>query len=167
MRFTHTACAYGLFQVVFADVADHLAVATFRLRERKEPSLTLEAVFGQRVSDTLKQFRKELGESGEGLPVSESVADLRGACDIIAKLFNWRNDRIHARVRMTEDGYALYDKRTGHRFELNREQLENNIQQAVQAIVTLKANVQNVVGRLEWHEEFEKMFREIKELPEP
>ena len=30
MRFSDTAAAYGLFQVVFADVTDHLAVATFR-----------------------------------------------------------------------------------------------------------------------------------------
>jgi hypothetical protein len=33
MIFSDTASAYGLFQVVFSDLVDHLAVATFRLRE--------------------------------------------------------------------------------------------------------------------------------------
>lgn len=166
MLFSDTASVYGLFQVVFADVADHLAVATFRLLKRKEPGLTVEAVFKQRVSDTLKQFRQELGQFDEGSDVSESVRNLRDASDIIAALSNWRNDRIHARVRMTEDGYALYDKRTGNRLELHRDQLEKKIEQAVKAIVTLEADVQHLVGQLKWDEEFEEMFRALPQMPE-
>ena len=57
MTFDDTASAYGLFQVVFADVVDHLAVATFRLRERKEPSLQFEKVFRQEAKKILGQLR--------------------------------------------------------------------------------------------------------------
>lgn len=48
MTLDDTAAAYGLFQVVFADLANHLAIATFRLREQKEPGLAFEEVFRQR-----------------------------------------------------------------------------------------------------------------------
>lgn len=164
MQLTDTAAAYGVFQVVFADLADHLAVATFRLRERREPDISLEDVFKQQFSCTLKQFRQELCRVDDNCsPASEHVRDLLGVCKVAADVANWRNDRIHARVRMTDSGYALYDKRTGKRLELYREQIEKNIEQTIKAIVELEASVQHVVGQIEWEEEFEKMFRELTE----
>jgi hypothetical protein len=60
MTLNDTAAAYGLFQVVFADIADHVAVATFRLLQRSDPGLTFENVFRQDFTKTLKQFRQEL-----------------------------------------------------------------------------------------------------------
>ena len=167
MRFNDTASAYGLFQVVFADAADHLAVATHRLRVRKEPGLTEDAVFRQRISDTLRDFRKELDQFDNSSAISDSVRDLRDASDTLSTLSLWRNDRIHARVQMTENGYALYDKRTRERLDLSREEIETNIEMLVKVIVTFKSDVQHLVGQLEWDAEFEKMFRELTELSEP
>jgi len=77
MRINETAAAYGLFQVIFADVADHLAIATFHLRKQKEPDLTFQTVFKQEFKRTLKQFRRELWQF-EGRPaVFDSLYALR------------------------------------------------------------------------------------------
>ena len=97
-----TAAAYGLFQVVFADVTDHLAVATFRLRERKESDLVFEDVFRQEFKKTLKQFRRELRQFEGRSAVSDNLYPVHEACKAMSKLAVWRNDRIHARVHLTE-----------------------------------------------------------------
>jgi hypothetical protein len=164
MNLNDTAAAYGLFQVVFADIADHAAVATFRLRELKEPGLSFETVFRQEFSKTFKQFRQELKQFDERSSVADYRRDLREACEVISKLAVWRNDRIHARVRMADTGYALYDWRTRKRLEISREGLEENIRLGVKAIVALEANVQHLVRQLNFDAEFEKLFKTLPEV---
>jgi hypothetical protein len=167
MRFNDTAAAYGLFQVVFADVANHLAIATFRLRALREPSLSFNTVFGQQFTKTFGQFKDEL-RSFDGRSVfSDSLREVREACSIISGLAEWRNDYIHARVQMSERGYALYNWRSGKRLELNREQIETKMDLAVKAIVTLEVHVQQFVHQLKWDEEFEALFSTLPELSEP
>jgi hypothetical protein len=90
--------------------------------------------------------------------VAENVHDLREACKTISTLMKWRNDRIHARVRMTDTGYALYDWRTRHRLEINRDAIVKNIQLAVNAMVKLKANIAPLIGQLNLDQELEKLF---------
>jgi hypothetical protein len=164
MNLDETAATYGLFQVVFADMADHVAVATFRLRELKEPGLEFETVFRQDFSKTFKQFRKELRQFDGRSPVADYLRAVREACEIISKLAAWRNGRIHPRVRMTDTGYALYDWRTRKRLEISREQIEKNIHLGVKAIVTLEANVQHLVHQLNFDAEFEKLFSTLPEI---
>src|SRR6185503_1401275 len=139
MTFNDTAAAYGLFQVVFADMADHLAVATFRLREHRELGLSFETVFGQQFERTLKQFRQELRQFDDRSHISDRLHDLREACKTMSALAVWRNDRIHARVQMTDHGYVLYDWRTRNRLEITREQIELKINQAIKTTVDLEA----------------------------
>jgi hypothetical protein len=167
MTLNDTAAAYGLFQVVFADVVDHLAVATFRLRELRESGLVFESVFKQEFKKLLKQFRQELKQFDGRSPVADSLHGVREACKIISALAVWRNDRIHARVHMSEHGYALYDWRTRRRLEIRREQIEQNINLAIKAIVELEAHVPHLVHLLKWDEEFEKLFSTLPELSEP
>ncbi len=168
MKLDETAAAYGLFQVVFADVADHLAVATFRLREQKEPELTFEAVFRQEFKTTLKQFRKELRYFERRSPVASSLSIIKESCTVAAKLANWRNERIHARVRMVEnEGYALYDWRTRRRLEITKDKIERHIEQAIKAIVDLQAHLPELVTMLEWDAEVESLLSTIPELSEP
>ena len=163
MKLDDTA-AYGLFQVAFAAVAERLAVATFFLRERKEPGLAFETVFRQGIRRTLEQFRGELRQFDPRAPVADSLHAVREACKTISKLAVWRDERIHAYVQLTEHGYALYDWRTNRRLEITREQIEPNIDLAVKAMVELEAHVPHLVGLLTWDEEVEKLF---SALPEP
>jgi hypothetical protein len=164
MKLDDTAAAYGLFQVVFADVTDHLAVAAFRLCELKEPGLAFETVFRQELSQILKQFRRELRQFDGRSPVSDSLHAVREACEIISRLAVWRNDRIHARVRLTEHGYALYDWRTGRRLQITREQIELKINLASTAMAELEGHVQHLVHLLTWDEEFERLFSTLPEF---
>jgi hypothetical protein len=76
----------------------------------------------------------------------------------------WRNDRIHARVRMTADGYALYDWRTRHRLEMSRAEIEEDIQLAIHAMVELEAHVPDLVQLLKWEDEFDQLFNTLPEL---
>jgi hypothetical protein len=166
MNLDDTAAAYGMFQVVFADVTDHLAVATFRLREHREPGLCFETVFKQEFKQILKQFRLELRRFDGRDAVSDSLHVIQEACKIISTLANWRNDRIHARVHMTEHGYALYDWRTRRRLEITREQIERNINLAAKVMAELDAHVPFFVHLLTWDEEIEKLFSTLPELSE-
>ncbi|HEX3877220.1 MAG TPA: hypothetical protein VHW24_09550 [Bryobacteraceae bacterium] len=76
----------------------------------------------------------------------------------------WRNARIHARVRMTGTGYALYDWRTRKRLEISRDQIEKNIHLGIKAIVALEANVQHLAHQLNFDTEFEKLFSTLPEV---
>lgn len=167
MNLNDTAAAYGLFQVVFADVVDHLAVATFRLRERKESGLDFERVFNQGFKKLMEQFRQELRQFDGRASVADSLHAVREACRIISELAVWRNDRIHARVHKSEHGYALYDWRTRRRLEISTERIQRNIDLAIKAIVELEAHVPHLVHLLKWDEEFERLFSNLPELSEP
>src|SRR5262249_9182267 len=102
----------------------------------------------------------------EGSVVSDSLYALREACVLMSRLAVWRNDRIHARIRMTDTGYALYDWRTRQRLEMNFDVIENNINLAIKALVELEAHVPHLVHQLEWDAEFEELLKTIPELAE-
>lgn len=167
MKLNDTAAAYGLFQLVFADVTDHLAVATFRLREEREPNLAFEDVFRQEFKKTLKQFRRELRQFHGRPSVEDSLRAIGEACKIMSKLAVWRNERIHARVRLTDDGYALYVWRTRRRLVISQEEIERDIQLAIRLMVELEAHVPHLVRLLEWDEEFEALLSTVPELSQP
>lgn len=166
MTFNDTAAAYGLFQVVFAEVVDLLAGATFRLRERREPGLKFEEVFDQPFKKLLRQFRDELKQFDKRSSVGADVHDLREACKIMSRIAVWRNDRIHARVVMTESGYALYDWRTRHRLEMHQDVIVKNIELAIKVSVTLKSSVSPLIGQLKLDEELDKLFKSMPEFAE-
>jgi hypothetical protein len=169
MTLDDTAAAYGLFQVVFADVVDHLAGATFLLRERKEPGLTFEKVFRQELAQILKQFRCELLRFAEEPSLSDSLIALRQLCNIISELSVWRNDRIHAHVRLTEHGYALYNWRTRRRLEITREQIQLKINLAMKVMAEIKTYVSGILRSLTSEtsdEEFAKLFDTLPEFSE-
>jgi hypothetical protein len=159
----HTAAAYGMFQVVFGDLSDHLAFYTFHLRKRHESELRFEAVFGQPFGQTFCQFKREL-ERFDKEAEADSLCAIRGACDKIAALQDWRNKRVHARYRQTPDGYALFHWRSGNRLEMFSEDIEKQIQLACKVIVELEADVLNLTHEAKWTEEFEGLFEALPEV---
>jgi len=166
MKLSDTAAAYGLFQVVFADLTDHLAQATYDLRAQREPGLGFETVFRQRFSRALEQFRCELQQFDQRSPDSESLDALREAAAIIPKVEKWRNERIHARVHLTEHGYVLRDWRTGRLLEITTEQVELQINLAIKAMVLFEAHVPRLVNLVTWNAENERLFSMLPELSE-
>jgi hypothetical protein len=71
---------------------------------------------------------------------------------------------------MTEHGYALYNWRTRRRLEITREQIEQNIQLAISAMVELEAHVPHLAHSIEWERQWEedcsKLFSTLPELSE-
>jgi hypothetical protein len=167
MTLNRTAAAYGLFQVVFAELEDHLAIATFKLRERNDHGLTFEEVFKQPLRQKLRQFKCELRQFEGQSHACDSLYALREACKTISQLATWRNARIHARVRLTEDGYALYDWQTHRRLEISEEQIGQHINLALKVVVELAAHMQGLTHLLEFDKEFEKLFSTLPEVFEP
>ena len=169
MTYTDTAAAYGLFQIAFAHALECLAVATFRLRRRREPQLEWEPVFRQQVRRLLDEFRKELRQV-ENSHAHPEVHDLLDACDTMSKLAAWRNDRIHARVRMTPEGYALYDWRTGQRLSMSLNEMVQNMTLATGAINALEVHADSLIKKLQdssaVDRDLEDIFKTSEELAE-
>src|SRR5215467_8967699 len=105
MHFDATASAYGLIQVVYADVTDHLAAAVVILRKRTDRDADFKRIFGSGFERILDAFKSELRQLAAAKPVTDDVTALIEVC----RLAKWRNDRIHARVREFADGWTLYD----------------------------------------------------------
>lgn len=162
MKLSDTAAAHGHFQVVFADVTDHLAVATFQLRKRREPPLRFEEVFKQGFSRTLLEFRRELCQFAATPGVAENLDTIREACKTISALSVWRNDRIHAHVRMTDTGYVLFSWQTQQPLPLNYTEIERHIHTASSAIVNLDVHVSHLLHELDWEEACAKLATQYR-----
>jgi hypothetical protein len=167
MVVTDTAAAYGLFQLVFADVTKYLAIATFRLRQRHEPQLTFEDVFRQRVSETRKQLWRELSRFDDRPTVSAELTEMREACEAISKIESWRNSRVHALVEWTDEGYALYDWHTHRRLEVTLEQIEEQIELANRAGMSLRIHTPAFESQLNWDEELDKLLSPLMAKQDP
>ena len=98
MTYTATAAAYGIFQVVFADLTQRLANATFLLASSHDPSGTRERVDKLPFEQMLRRFRKELEPFHQRSSTDEPVHALTHACSRIDELSAWRNERVHASV---------------------------------------------------------------------
>ncbi len=151
-----TAGAYGLFQVVFADLTEHLAVAVFRLRQVKAPGLTFEQIFRLEFKRILDQFKEELKQFDGKRLLEEDLHWLLAAVDQMAIIAKWRHERIHARVRPVDGGLGLYDWRTRERLPISYEECKGKIDEATKLIVTLEAHVPQLVGWLDWNKMFER-----------
>jgi hypothetical protein len=163
VRLDQTAAAYGLFQVVYTDLTERLAFAVFELRKRNEPTLRFENVFAKQYKHLLGSFRDLLKQIDGDSFIADSVAALRAACDLMSDLGVWRNDRLHARVRMTEDGYVLYDWKTCKRLSISYEELDGRIQQAIKAAVELEVHLVRLLRSTDFEVELERTIRTLLE----
>jgi hypothetical protein len=96
VTFNDTAAAYGLFQIAYSDLADHLAVAVFRLRQCKEAGLDFNAVFKQDFGRTLKELKRELCQFENYSETAATLDAIRRTCEQIKDLTKWRNDDCDA-----------------------------------------------------------------------
>lgn len=151
MKMDATAAAYGLVQVVFADAAERLATALFLLRQQQDPTVRFERIFRCSFGKILKAFQRELKQFGPKQPEAENLPNppkaidaddlqaLEGACTELSSLSKWRNQTIHARVRLVDDGLALYDGKTGNRLSITTANCFEIIQRLTKVIVTFEA----------------------------
>jgi hypothetical protein len=165
MKLDDTAATYGLVQVVFADVTDHLAFAIFRLRQAKGTAVNFQDIVNLKFGYMVSNFKTELRQFTHPQPPDDArdevgIADLNEVCKELKALSKWRNDRIHARVRWVEDGLALYNGKTGERLSINHGECTEVLNRLVKAIVKLDTYVPELVRSLDFNNEFEGFCRE-------
>jgi hypothetical protein len=163
MKLDSTAAAYGLIQVVFADVTDRLATAVFMLRQRRDSNVTFEETFAPGFKKILKAFKAELKQFDMQESMAGDIDALRDVCSQLATLSIWRNDRIHARVRQIDEGLALYDWRTSKRLSISYEECDKIIHDLTKVLVTLEAYIPALVGSLDFDREFDAFFKGLEE----
>jgi len=108
MNLDATACAYGLFQVAFAEMVESLAVAVYELRKHRDNSLTINLLPNLgKPGRLLTDLKKELRQFEEYDAQDSYVQEVRRACGEAQKVLDWRNPRIHCRILRTETGVSL------------------------------------------------------------
>jgi len=170
MTVNDTVAWYGIFQVVFADVVEHLAKAMYDLRKEKEQDLTFNTVFEDafKFKKLMCQFRDELRRFDKvSAQASDSLHIVRAACQTMSEVANWRNERIHCRVKIRRDGgIVLYDSRTGYPLKVNSAQITKYIHRVQRAMVDLEAEIPNLIRELKRSEDFEKLHAKLAESPD-
>jgi hypothetical protein len=140
LRIDSTAAAYGVFQVVFADMTEHLARSLYRLQQPPEPIDRLWNRLSGKFSLLLSNFKDALKQFDGYVAHENAILALRQACIVAREISRWRNSRIHAHVRIVDDGLALYD-REGERLSMTSQECQDKIREAYKVIVTLKTHI--------------------------
>jgi hypothetical protein len=154
MRIDSATAHYGLFQIVFADAVEHVADALFSLRVPKKPSLNFSDVFNMRLADQLKELGKELAQfKKHGQSIQEFMHKVCDAASRMDELRKWRDIRIHARVRVTSEGFALFDKKNEKRLFISEIECEEKINEATKIIVDLGAYIPHLRKALDFEKE--------------
>lgn len=162
MTIDPAAAAYGLFQLAFAEVTDHIAGALFALRRRKEADLRYTNVFGLNFGRQINELEGELKrfDQYQSQSMLEHLGALREPCQRARLLADWRNKRIHVRVQRTEAGLALFDWRTRERLSISYDECAEKIDESLWIVATLKCNAPHLVDYLDWLTVFEAAFIE-------
>lgn len=160
MLLNETAATYGLLQLTFADAIEHLAAILFHLKRETKPGLQFEEVLAFRFSDLLKTLNKELRRfNGD----NENAEAIRAACKEMDRLREWRNDRVHARVRMLDGGYALFNGKTGERLSISSTECEEKVNKLIKIIVTVEAHTPHLLNVLSLEKSLEELFSQSDE----
>ena len=158
-----TTAAWGLFQVRFAFLVQELATAVFYLRRRREPKIQFGQIFKKSPDQLLAALAAELHyitNEGHTAPEIEEIGVLRHE---IAKLKDWRDPRIHARVDFGQ-GIALYDWRTRKQLEMTAAECDKRSDLAIGVAVRLAGGVRSLLNYLQADE---SLVSEMKILLDP
>ena len=68
---------------------------------------------------------------------------------------------MHARVRIGEDGIAIFDSKTLRRLPIDPDECMQKIEEAVGLAFHLQMHTRNLLQQLESHQKWEEMFDEI------
>jgi len=154
MQIDSALAHYGLLQIVFADAAEHVAQALFDLRVVNAPNLEFSKLFALELNQLLNQLRQELAQFQQyGPSTQEHMQIVDAAINRVDELRQWRNHRTHARVKVTSDGWGLFDKKTGKHLVINEVECEEKIKKAINAIVDLEAYIPHLQNALAFQKE--------------
>jgi hypothetical protein len=79
MKLDDAAAAYGLMQVVFADVTDRLACAVFELQRTHDASTDFTDIYRKDFKRIREALKEELKQPGEKKQIAEDLRAVREA----------------------------------------------------------------------------------------
>lgn len=139
------AAAYGIFQIAFASMDTRLSRALVTLCRCESTQLTFSILSKLPFGGRLAKLRKAIKDVD--LPINPDIQELKTACDLAENVQKWRNSRIHAEVRFSENRPVLVD-REGEPLQIDREECERKIRDAIRAGIAIEVNVSHLVAIL-------------------
>jgi len=171
MTLDGNAAAFGLFQLAFANLQQQLATVVFFLRRVEEPNLKFGEVFKLELRRLRRSLKEQLRKLKEHSSMSMEIQLLQKTCSEIGVLAQWRNDRAHPRVRIDEDGIAIFNWKTGKPLSIHRDECVEKIQQAIRITVDLEMYGATLSKQLEnkkkIHEMIGEIFTSLEERQDP
>jgi hypothetical protein len=154
------AAAYGLFQVAFAGLDTRLSGSLVALLRSANPNLAFAIVKTLSFHRRLEVFRKVIKTFKQGSYLDQVLCALREASNKAEALSQWRNERIHAEVRLNENQTVIVGK-DGKPLQIDYAVCEEKIREAIDAVVAMEANVQHLVARLEQDDRFDELYAQL------
>ena len=122
MTLDENAAAFGLFHLAFANLHQQLATVVFLLRRAQEPHLKFDEIFKLKFSRLQSALKEELRKLDRNSSMAVEIQLLRKACSDLGPLADWRNERVHARVRISENGIESFNWRTRTPLSVHRDE---------------------------------------------
>jgi len=91
-------------------------------------------------NEILDRGKTELNQFDGCDSVAQDLRQVREACSKARAFGDWRNQRIHARVRQVADGLALFDWKTGQRLPMSEQECEDWIQEGIWILPMLEGH---------------------------
>jgi hypothetical protein len=139
------AAAYGVFQIAFATMDSRLSRFLVAACRCKSVEFTFGILHTMPFGKRLEKLRKVVKFVERDLTGDDpGIRELKEACDLATRVQEWRNARIHAEVRFSENRPVLVD-REGHSLQISREECEQKIREAIHAGIAMEAGIPHVV----------------------
>jgi hypothetical protein len=138
--------AYGLFQIAFASLDTRIARCLVKLCGCQNAGLAFSAFKRQPFGRRLQTIRKAMKSVAAVPSLSEEVRDLKRACDIAQSVSEWRNERIHAEVRFTDEGQPVIVDADGHRLHFDVDACESKIRDSIHAGIAMETIVPSLAA---------------------
>jgi len=142
------AAAYGFFQIAFATMDTRLSRSLVAVCQCKSANFALASISRMPFGLRLAQLRKAIKAVESDLPNDSDIQELKTGCDLAESVQRWRNSRIHADVRFAGPCPVLVD-RDGKPLQIDREECEQKIREAIRAGIAMEAHVRPLVAFLQ------------------
>jgi len=139
------AAAYGIFQLAFATMDTRLSRSLVALFQCKSTKFAFAIVSRIPFSKRLTMLRKVVRTATADLRYDLDIQELKKACDLAEKVQQWRNSRIHAEVRFSENRPILVDE-YGNPLQIDRDICEQKIREALRVGIAMEAAAPHLIA---------------------
>jgi len=161
MTLDENAAAFGLFHLAFANLQQQLARVVFELRLVEEPNLRFDEMSHLKFASLRNELKAHLKKLKRHSSMSMEIQFLQKTCSELGPLAQWRNERAHPRVRMDENGIAIFDWRTGKPLGIHRDECVKKIHETIRVTVDLEVYGSSLARQFRNQRKIDAMIEEI------